>query len=178
MPAPRPSFEALWQKLAPHVRAAVLRCRPADSALDADDLLQEVRIRVWQVWQGDRKSQLRASYYYKVVNSAMVDALRRHRGTLAGAQREHDDGLEERLDRIDSPEPGPDHRLADDHRRRRLAAALGALPAERRRAVGLFLQGFTVPEIAELMACDHDRAHNLTYRGIRALKRTMSDDDG
>lgn len=171
----RPSFETLWQRLAPRVRAAAFKFRSKDAALDADDLAQEVRIRLWQVWQSDRKSRFATSYYYRVINSAMIDALRRHRGTLPGSERaaDADQGQPEQLN---SPEPGPLQQMDHERRQKRLAAALNTLPTERRKAVQLFLQGFTVPEIATLLACDENRAHNLTYRGIRSLKEKMGQD--
>jgi len=168
-----PAFDALWRRLAPHVRAAVLRRRWSDAALTPDDLVQEVRIRVWQVWSGDRKSALRASYYHTVVNSAIIDTLRRHRGTLAHGMRDQGPDGDDALARVETPLPGPDEHVGDRDRVTRLAAALKALPSDRATAVKLYLQGFSVAEIAELMACDHDRAHNLTYRGVRALKKRM-----
>ncbi len=172
MSKPRRSFESLWQELAPRVRIAALRIRSRDPALDADDLLQEVRIRLWQVWQRDRKSQFSASYYFRAVNSAMIDALRRHRGTMPGAERVFDPD-QDHPERLESGEPDPSLQFDRAQLREQLETALADLPATRRRAVRLFLQGFTVPEIARLMGCDENRAHNLTYRGIRSLKQRM-----
>lgn len=172
----RPSFEELWRRLAPHVRAAVARHPSRDAALGADDIAQEVRIRVWTVYDGDRNARLGTSYYYRVVNSAIIDCLRAHRGTLSHSRRAGDDEPDGIVEHIDSDESGPDAAHEDELRRRRLRTAIARLPAARRRAVKLFLQGFTVTEIAELLGCDHDRAHNLTYRGVGALKRTMKDE--
>lgn len=175
--APQPEFDALWNRLAPHVRAAVLRHRWGDASLGADDLVQEVRIRLWQVVSGDRKSRRNASYYYKVVNSAIIDCLRRHRGTLPHGRREFAprdaQPDQDPVNTVASDAPAPDRTVLDADRAARLRRALARLPEDRARAVGLHLQGFTVAEIAELMGCDHDRAHNLTYRGVRALKQGM-----
>ena len=177
----KPDFDELWRKLAPHVRAAVSRHRSRDVALAADDLTQEVRIRVWNVYTRDRNSRLKASYYYKVVNSAIIDCLRSYRGTLSHSVRAESTGEPDSdetalVEQIGSGEEGPDAHFAEQQQRARLLAAIDQLPAERRRAVTLFLQGFTVPEIAELLGCDKTRAHNLTYRGVRALKARMSEE--
>lgn len=166
-------FETLWRKLAPQVRVAVLRYRWSDPALGPDDLVQEVRIRVWEVLSRDRKSTLGASYYIKVVNSAIVDCLRKHRGTLAHGIRDLGEPDQDPLEQLPAETPSPDDVIQNDADGRRLQAALDALPGNRRRAVALFLQGFTIAEIAELLNCDIDRAHNLTYRGVRALKQRM-----
>jgi len=179
----KPDFEELWRKLAPHVRAAVSRHRSRDVALAADDLVQEVRIRVWNVHAADRNSRLKPSYYYKVVNSAIIDCLRSHRGTLAHSVRlenhagDGDENEAALVEQIGSDQRGPDAHFAEQQQTSRLLAAIGQLPADRRRAVTLFLQGFTVPEIAELFGCERTRAHNLTYRGVRALKALMSEDE-
>ncbi|GAB4114960.1 MAG: hypothetical protein Tsb0027_04690 [Wenzhouxiangellaceae bacterium] len=170
-------FEQLWQKIAGPVRAAVSRHRSRDIALAADDLLQEVRIRVWETCQRDNNSSFNTSYYMRVVNSAIIDCLRRHRGTLAHAQRDHGDDSEDILERLDADLPGPEQQLDDGLRSARLRAAIKALPPDRARAVALYLQGFNAVEIAELMQCDKHRAHNLAYRGARELKQTMAQDD-
>ena len=175
----KPDFDRLWKALAPHVRAAVSRHRSRDVALAADDLTQEVRIRVWQVFSRDRKSRFKTSYYYKVVNSAIIDSLRSYRGTLAHSVRAESDGEEDEpalIERIGGKEQGPDSVLDEQQQKARLLEAIRQLPAGRRRAVTLFLQGFTVPEIAELLGCDKHRAHNLAYRGVRALKELMGTD--
>jgi len=176
-----PDFDELWRRLAPHVRAAVSRHRSRDLALAADDLVQEVRIRVWKIHSGDTNARLKPSYYYKVVNSAIIDCLRSYRGTLSHFVRAENpgepDGDEVALiEQIGSHEAGPDAHFAEHEQRARLLAAIDQLPAARRRAVALFLQGFTVPEIAGLLGCDRARAHNLTYRGVRALKARMSEE--
>lgn len=175
-PAGKPGFDQLWKTLAPHVRAAVSRHRSRDVALAADDLMQEVRIRVWTVYSGDRNSRLKTSYYYKVVNSAIIDSLRAYRGTLAHSVRSESDGEEDEtalIERIGGEEQGPEGVFDERQRSTRLLEAIRQLPADRRRAVTLFLQGFSVPEIAELLGCDRNRAHNLAYRGVRALKELM-----
>ena len=174
----KPDFDELWKALAPHVRAAVSRHRSRDVALAADDLVQEVRIRVWQVFSRDRKSRFKTSYYYKVVNSAIIDSLRSYRGTLAHSVRAEIDGDEDEpalIESISGEDQGPDSALEEQQRKARLIVAIRQLPADRRRAVTLFLQGFTVPEMAELLGCDSNRAHNLAYRGVRALKELMDE---
>ena len=173
----RVSFDELWRRLMPHVRAAVARHPSTDAALDADDLVQEVRIRIWNVYRSDRNSRLRTSYYYKVINSAIVDCLRAHRGTLSHAKRVNEEDPAGAMDRIGSPQRGPDMVHAAAERALRRRSAIERLPQSRRTAVKLFLQGFTVDEIAALLKCDRNRAHNLTYRGTRQLRKDLSEDE-
>jgi RNA polymerase sigma-70 factor (ECF subfamily) len=50
---------------------------------------------------------------------------------------------------------------------------LSRLPASRRRAVGLHLQGFTTQEIAALMGWSEAKARNLVYRGLAELREKV-----
>ena len=170
-------FEQLWTSIAGHVRAAVARHRSRDTALAADDILQEVRIRVWEICQRDNNSSLNTSYYMRVVNSAIIDCLRRHRGTLAHSVRDYGTEGDDIIERIDGKQPQPDEHVRAIERGHRLRAAIAQLPPDRARAVALYLQGFNAAEIAELMQCDKHRAHNLAYRGARELKQKMAQDD-
>jgi RNA polymerase sigma factor (sigma-70 family) len=133
-------------------------------ALAADDLLQEVRIRVWETCQRDNNSSFNTSYYMRVVNSAIIDSLRKHRGTLAHSVRAYGNEEQDMLAELGADEPGPEQLL--DH-------ALQRLPKARAQAVALYLQGYNAEEIAGLMKCDRHRAHNLAYRGVRELKQLL-----
>lgn len=170
-------FERLWSQIAGHVRAAVARHRSRDVAIAADDIYQEVRIRVWEICQRDNNSSLNTSYYMRVVNSAIIDSLRRHRGTLAHSVRDYGTEGDDIIERIDGKQPQPDEHVHVIERGLRLRAAIAQLSPDRARAVALYLQGFNAAEIAELMQCDKHRAHNLAYRGARELKQKMAQDD-
>lgn len=168
-----PTFEQLWSRIARHVRAAVARHRSRDMALAADDLLQEVRIRVWETCQRDNNSSFNTSYYMRVVNSAIIDSLRKHRGTLAHSVRAYGDEDQDMLAELGADEPGPEQLLDHALQGARLRAALQRLPKARAQAVALYLQGYNAEEIAGLMKCDRHRAHNLAYRGVRELKQLL-----
>lgn len=111
---------------------------------------------------------LPASYLWKVAYTATIDELRRLRARGAGT-----------TDGSDGPDvAGPAH---EGPRRRPqgreisagIVDCLGGLVASRRQAVGLYLQGHTVPETARLLAWAPKRAENLVYRGLGDLRKCL-----
>ena len=96
------------------------------------------------------------------------------RGTLSHATPAAEADAEGVVKRLGAPDGSPDAAFAEAERAERLQAAIQRLPESRRQAVRLFLQRFAVDEIAELLGCDRNRAHNLTYRGTRQLKQDLS----
>ena len=56
-----------------------------------------------------------------------------------------------------------------------LLRCLGQIPERRRRPLELYLQGFTVPEVAEICELTFDAARKLVYRGLDEVKSRMRD---
>lgn len=54
-----------------------------------------------------------------------------------------------------------------------LTKVKSALALNRRRAVGLHLQGFTSHEIGDLLGWTEAKARNLTHRGLRDLRTRL-----
>jgi hypothetical protein len=65
--------------------------------------------------------------------------------------------------------------------RRQIEAGVAQLPANRRLAVRLHLQGLTTAEIGELSGWSEPKARNLVYRGLKDLRqylRALGIEDG
>ena len=105
----------------------------------AEDLLQEVFLRVVkgaEEWKGTAKF---STWLYTIARNLTVDqsrrALHRQAASLDGGGRAgaDDDGASETLhDRIAAREPGAEQRLAEQEMGRRIDAAVSALPADQR----------------------------------------------
>ena len=67
----------------------------------------------------------------------------------------------------------PEELAADRQTGDRIREALARLPENRRRAVGLHLQGFTSTEIGRLLDWSEPKARNLTHRGLKDLRRLL-----
>ena len=77
----------------------------------------------------------------------------------------------------------PDQAASDQQVGAALAAAIGELPERRRRPLQLYLQGFTIPEVAELCGLTFDAGRKLVYRGLDDVKARLraggwENDDG
>jgi DNA-directed RNA polymerase specialized sigma24 family protein len=57
--------------------------------------------------------------------------------------------------------------------RRQINLALAQLPENRRRAVGLHLQGLTTAEIGALLGWSEPKARNLVHRGLKDLRQSL-----
>jgi RNA polymerase sigma-70 factor (ECF subfamily) len=135
---------------------------------DWADLLQDSRVEVLRLlrassWRGE--SSLK-TYVWRVVAHSCIDALRRER-------RRPVEELGDAEDALPSADPSPlDHVIADDARRR-LVAALEAVPADCRRLWNAILRGLSYGEISREMGVGEGalrvRAHRCRKRAAEAL---------
>ena len=154
------------------LRSAIARYCPRDLGLQLDEIEQDARIRLWRALQREREIDDPPSYLYRIAASTTIDAVRRVRARreLSLAPAENED--------TESPQllactPSPDRVAACAELRTKIETALAPLAANRRRAVGLYLQGFTSAEIADLLGWSEAKARNLLYRGLRDLRRGL-----
>ncbi len=167
-------FQALLDEYGHLLRHAIRRTCPPHLGLSPEDIEQDARLRLWRALQSEREIVRPASFLYRVAVTATVDAIRRAKNRrevpLEPEQQKSaaEVGLYATANRA-NPEETAD-------RRGLLATVLGRLhrlAPDRRRAVALYLQGFTTTETAELLDWTEPRARNLTYRGLEELRRTL-----
>lgn len=145
-------------------RAALARGLSTD---EVDEVLQDVRIRLWKAQTAaESLDRVGASYLLRVVASAVIDHIRRQR-------RRKETSLDAVLDAESLPTPlqiePPD--LAERQAvARRLDRALGALPENRRAVVQLHLEGYERSEIAGMTGWTEAKVRNLLYRGLDDLR--------
>lgn len=135
--------------------------------LDADDIEQEVRIKLWKMLESDKSLDFPASYIQKVVATTVIDALRRAEVRQADSL---DPDVEPVLDPSYSGPMQPDRRADHGDWGALLLRCIAELPLRRRMPVQLALQGFKADEIARLTGCSVAAAQQLSYRGIEDLK--------
>ena len=134
---------------------------------DLDDLLQEVRIRLWRaLGTPERIREARALYIHRAVASAALDLLRRRR-----ARREVP------IDEDGAPEPAAPGGADRELDRRELDAAVGravdSLVESRRVVVRLYLAGHQREEIAAMLGWSEPKTRNLLYRGLADLREAL-----
>lgn len=151
-------------RLAPRVLAQAARLL-ADRA-EAEDVTQEVMIRLWKIAPEWRQGEARVTtWLYRVTANLCTDRLRRRRRSVP---------LDAVAEPEDRQEPVSD-RMMSTSRMRALADALGALPERQAQAVALrHLEGLGNPEIAEIMDISVEAVESLTARGKRALAAALA----
>lgn len=144
-------------------------------ASDIDEVLQDVRIRLWRSQQSSEKIEtLGASYLMRVVSSAVIDHLRNQR-------RRRTTSLEAVAP--DGEVPGAFQVPVHDFSERealatRLGIALEQLHPNRRVVVQLHLEGYERHEIGRMTGWTEGKVRNLLYRGLDDLRSLLNQEGG
>jgi RNA polymerase sigma factor (sigma-70 family) len=136
--------------------------------IDRDDLLQNIYIRIFKVFEkNDKKIKAFKSYISRIVDSVVIDAIKRSRketealkeinqnlvdgqGHSIGKNQSHSDGLKEIL-----------------------LSSLDELKDAKRHVISMCLSGMDLDEIAALRKWTLGKTKNLYYRGLRDLKKRL-----
>jgi RNA polymerase sigma-70 factor (ECF subfamily) len=169
-------FNALLDEFGQLLRRAIIRYCPRDQGIQYDDIEQEARLRLWRALQQEREITDHASYLYRIAATATIDAMRR-------AQARHEEQLHKLRDEDDagdeaaalpaSPSDSPDRVAESREMVQKVETALGRLSDDRRRAVGMYLQGLTSQDIADLLGWTEPKSRNLVYRGLKELRKFL-----
>lgn len=164
--------DEISERLEAHVRqfAGLLnhaRRRHGLATSDLDELVQEVRLRLWRAQQtGDRIASVSSSYMYRTAMSAAVDLIRRRRHEARETSLP-EEGAGDGHGTLGRPMADPAE--AGDLTRK-LDEAISSLQKPRAVAVRLYLAGYPREEIGELMGWTEAKARNLIYRGLSDLR--------
>ena len=167
-------LQALLDAYGSFLRSAVRRLCPATLGVTVEEIEQDARIRLWHALRRERTIADPASYLYRIAATAAIDAVRRVR-----ARRETQMDSTVVLDEhaavlpIVSTDRTPEQLVVDQQVSDRIADAVARLADNRRRAVGLHLQGFTSTEIGQLLGWTEPKARNLTHRGLNDLRASL-----
>lgn len=142
------------------------------SGADADELVQEVRIRLWRAQGGQEQAHERiagipASYLHRTALSAAIDLLRRRRarGGDRMAAIEDEDDLPDRS--------GPEQGFAESELAEQVERAIETIQPSRRPVVRMHLMGHPREEIARVLGWSDAKTRNLLYRGLADLRERL-----
>lgn len=163
------ALEATLDRFAVLVRQAAARHRLHDA--DVDEVVQEVRIRLWKALEnGETIAAIPASYVYRTAVSAALDLIRRRR-----ARREDSVDLSRPSGEASvGANPGPGVAYEDAELANLVAQEVDHLIASRRPVVRMHLAGYKLPEIAAVLGWSEAKARNLVYRGLADLRERLS----
>jgi len=169
---PGSTLDAALTSFTEMVRRVAWRHRLSDA--DVDEVMQEVRIRIWKAsGRSDGSSeqflQSPTSYVYKTAVSAAIDVIRRQRSERV----RNTISLEGDEPVLETP-PTAQAELEGSELAEQVARAVESIPATRRPAVRMYLAGYTREDIAELMGWSEAKTRNLMYRGLDDLRRELT----
>ena len=154
------------------VRRVAWRHRLSDA--DVDEVMQEVRIRIWKASGGgeapsEQFLQSPTSYVYKTAVSAAIDLIRRQR-----SDRVRNTISLEGDTPVLNTAPTAQANLEGAELAEQVARAVESIPESRRPAVRMYLAGYSREDIAELMGWSEAKTRNLVYRGLDDLRRKLT----
>jgi RNA polymerase sigma-70 factor (ECF subfamily) len=138
---------------------------------DLDEVLQDVRIRLWHAGEGGKTlEELGSSYLYHLATTAALDLLRRRRARRA-------DDIEDIRERTEltTDDASPHEAMEARELASQIEAAIDTLSSDRRVSVRLHLTGYDRADIARMLGWTDARTRNLLYRGLDDLRRQLTD---
>jgi RNA polymerase sigma factor (sigma-70 family) len=166
-----PALERLLDKFGGIVRRVCWQYH--FTGADVDELLQEVRIRLWHAHGVQERAHealaaIPASYLHRTALSAAVDLLRRRRARRADEMVSIDD----EPDGIAGP-AGPDTALAESELAEQVERAIQSIQPSRRPVVRMHLMGHSREEIARTLGWSDSKTRNLLYRGLADVRERL-----
>jgi RNA polymerase sigma factor (sigma-70 family) len=165
-------LDALLAEFGGILRTTIRHLCRGSQGLQADEIEQEVRIRLWQSLQDERIVSSPASYLKRIAVTAVIDAVRR----IKARREEPLPPAELQAERPPGRSPAvvtPLERVEAGETVTLVERALQRLQPPRERAVRLHLQGFGPLEIAQLQGWTEPKTRNLVYRGLTDLRREL-----
>ena len=161
------AFEQIVQRNQQRVYAVVARFLGAGA--EAEDLAQEVFLRVWRSSGRYRPTARFSTWLYRITANVCLNALRaRPSATILSLDSLKVEGLASRVQ--NDPSAG----LARAEQRRRIEAALDALPGQQKLAIILHkYQGLNLKDIADVLGMTPQAVKSLLSRARDNLRRTL-----
>ncbi|MGB4704129.1 MAG: sigma-70 family RNA polymerase sigma factor [Candidatus Saccharicenans sp.] len=157
-------FQKLLNEFSAYIRSLVYKYQLERLGLDPEDLLQEIRLKLWKIIDDEKNIHNPASYIKKVVESAVIDQIRKIR-------REEEVYLSEQQKLISELDPRPVNTPAfSGSLKQSVLKAADRLMDSRRTVVKLYLLNMSLPEIAAYLHYTEAKTRNLLYRGLADLK--------
>ncbi len=164
-------FNRLIRDFSQYIQFHIHKYNPQKKGIDPDDISQEIQIKLWKIINKNKNIQNQAAYIRKVVNSTVIDFLRKKR-------REEGIILIEKQKKISEiKNPYFDNEFDMGQFKEAIDSALENLIESRRKVVKLFLLDMTIEEISIFFDWSKNKTRNLLYRGLADLKELLKERD-
>lgn len=163
-------FEKILEKFSRFISLHIQKFHPQKSGIDPDDVYQEVKIKIWKVLNNEKPIKNYASYIKKIVDSTLIDQIRKIRREDGVILYEKQKSITENKNQYARNES------YSFHHKEILGRGVESLLESRRKVVKLFLLNMTIEEIAIFLNWSKDKTRNLLYRGLADLKKKLKED--
>ncbi|MDR2168058.1 MAG: sigma-70 family RNA polymerase sigma factor [Clostridiales bacterium] len=142
---------------------------------DAQDVAQEVAIKIYRNLAKCKGEEFLAAWISKITHNACMDALRRRKGRLHESLDEMlEIGDGEAAKQVPDPDAGPELLLLQKELSAQIEAALNQLPLSHRLPVILRdIHGRTYDEMAEILDLPAGTVKSRLFRGRAKLKAIL-----
>jgi RNA polymerase sigma-70 factor (ECF subfamily) len=164
-------LRSLLDRFSTLIKVHIIKFNPLRFGLDPDDISQEIRIKIWRLLRNEKNIKNYASYIKKIVNSSVIDLLRKYKRDEAVVLSEK----QKRVSEVKGTYPATIP--LDEVLRDRVAEAVDSLIESRRNVVRLHLLDMTIEEISAFYGWSMNKTRNLLYRGLTDLKRALKNKD-
>ena len=152
--------------------------RSIGDRIQAEDVAQEVFLRVWRAAEDYKPKAKFTTWVYRITVNLCLDVLKEshRRKPFADlyAVAENHSGNDEVLNGCESA-PSPEELLIDAEESDRIVAALQALPTNQRLAVVLSkFDGLSYHEISRILGCSESAVESLLVRAKKTLRKIFS----
>lgn len=160
-------FDVVLNKFTKFIKGNIQKFNLPKEGIDPDDVFQEVRIKIWKLLNDEKKITNYSSYIKKIVNSSVIDHIRKMRRERGLILQQKQKTISEWKSTYEI-NYNYDKNLVDI-----VNETVNSLLESRRKVVKLYLLSLTIEEIAILFCWSRDKTRNLLYRGLSDLKKAL-----
>ncbi len=162
-------FNQIMESFSSFIRSHILKYNLQRFGLEAEDLTQEIRLKIWKIIDDEKTINCPPSYLKKVIESAVIDQIRRIR-------KEEEVFYSERQKLISEIEPrGSSYNEQLGSLKELIIKAADQLMDSRKAVVKLYLLNMSLPEISDYLNFSQAKTRNLLYRGLEDLKKLLKE---
>lgn len=162
-------FEDLLSRFADFIRVHIHKFNLYKYGLDPDDVSQEVRLKIWKLFYNEKTIANYSSYIKKIVNSSVIDHLRKIRREEEIFSHEKHVAESELTYNLEISR----YKSLEEI----VGTAVESLIESRRQVVKLYLLNLSIQEIASYLNWSINKTRNLLYRGLGDLKKVLKNMD-
>jgi RNA polymerase sigma-70 factor (ECF subfamily) len=152
------------------IKANIHRYNLPKFGLEIDDILQEIKIKIWKILHYEKKITNYSSYIKKIVDSSVIDQFRKFKREEGIYLHEKSKHIAEQNNAYAS-----DFLYVEMDIKDIIGRAVEGLIETRRKVVKLYLLNMSIEEIALYFNWSKDKTRNLLYRGLSDLKKILKE---